>query len=103
MGYALSLSHICWSISLFLSLSVQQDACCYGDGCDIQMAVYDDSNGVGWGVSGWINSADDSVWGGGVIYDHCPCNDGDVNCENGERQVCMSWGEAFTDENELAA
>merc|ERR1711907_577541 len=29
--------------------------------------------------------------------------DGDVNCEGGERKVCMSWGEAFTDDNELAA
>ena len=78
------------------------DACCYGDGCDISKVVYDDSNGVGWDVSGWRNSDDGSVWGGGVIYDTCPCNDGDVNCVDGVRQVCMPEGEAFTDTNVLS-
>lgn len=51
------------------------DACCYGDGCDIGAAVYDDSNGVGWSKSYWKDSNSGDTWGGGVIYDWCQCDE----------------------------
>jgi len=79
------------------------DPCCFWSGCNIWDAVWDskgpNSDGKGtwcWrvdfdknGGTCWNGQSWD-YWTGGFVYDWCPCSDGDYNCKDSQKQMCIA-------------
>jgi len=84
------------------------DPCCFWDGCKIFDAVWDSKGNNGGGT--WCSRADFvknggtcynsagqwDFWTGGYLYDWCPCNEGDYNCQYNaankgwQKQLCIA-------------